>query len=130
MNKLIASIFSVLFAILSIIVVIFLIYSSSRTSGYIFFGGLLLFIIFFGFLAVLLDIRDEIILIREKLVDGSSPEEDEDRPSFSLEKNPNLPSEDSKSKKDNQKKVFSHLSDAASQELAQLIKDEKSEKND
>tara|TARA_Y100001935_G_C17152222_1_gene431016 strand:+ start:92 stop:448 length:357 start_codon:yes stop_codon:yes gene_type:complete len=118
MNKLIASIFSVLFAIFTIFVVIFLIYSSNFYSGYVFFGGLLLFIIFFGFLAVLLDIRDEIILIREKLVGGSGPKEDEDRPFsggsnpnededrpfFSLGKNPNLPSEYGKSKKDNQKK--------------------------
>ena len=114
MNKLIASIFSVLFAILSIIVVIFLIYSSSRTSGNIFFGGLLLFIIFFGFLAVLLDIRDEIILIREKIVGDSGPKKKvfsdlsdaevpsyEDRPFFSLGKNPNLPSKDDKSEKNN-----------------------------
>ena len=104
MNKLIASIFSVLFAIFTIFVVIFLIYSSNFYSGYVFFGGLLLFIIFFGFLAVLLDIRDEIILIREKLVGGTGPKEDEDRPFFSLGKNPNLPSEYGKSKKDNQKK--------------------------
>ena len=83
MNKLIASIFSVLFAIFTIFVVIFLIYSSNFYSGYVFFGGLLLFIIFFGFLAVLLDIRDEIILIREKIVDDSDPKED----------NPDLPSD-------------------------------------
>ena len=96
MNKLVASIFSVLFATLSVIVVIFLIYSFSRNSGYFFFGGLLLFIIFFGFLAVLLDIRDEIILIREKLVGGSSPKVD----------NPDLSSEDIESKKAKAKEII------------------------
>jgi len=112
MNKFIASIFSVLFAILSIIVIIFLIYSSSRTSGYIFFGGLLLFVIFFGFLAVLLDIRDEIIRIREKIVGDSGPNSPNghkkesllDYLFSSLGIDSNLSSKDDKSEKNNWQK--------------------------
>ena len=78
MNKIIASSFSVLFAILAIVIFVFLIYSSFRFNPYIFLVGFFLFIIVFGFLAVLLDIRDEIILIRERLFNKVTPKFDKD----------------------------------------------------
>ena len=70
MNKIIASLFSTLFAILliiSVLTVIIMAMNSYRLGVYIFFGGFLLIAIFFGILAVFLDIRDEVIEIREIL---------------------------------------------------------------
>ena len=121
MNKDIASLFSFFFAILTIVATFILIFSIVGLfpiyGVYSFFFGLLFFILFiivFGFLAVVLDIRDEIILIREKIVGDSGPKKKvfsdlsdaevpsyEDRPFFSLGKNPNLPSKDDKSEKNN-----------------------------
>ncbi len=70
MNKIIASLFSTLFAVLliiSVLTVIFMSIGSPRFGFYIFFGGFLFIFIIFGFLSVFLDIRDEIIEIRESL---------------------------------------------------------------